>query len=287
MNIDFEYLSRIRTAFSLRTMRKTTNILEGDFRSVYRGRSMEFDELSAYMTGDDVHDIDWKSSSRTGQILVRRYVAERKHYLLFAMDCGVKMLADTSLGEYKKDIACMTFGSAAFLADRAGADFSLIYGHDETIEQDIFRSGMTHLEKLMHVCADAIGRETAADAAALLEYAAEHVKKRTIIVLITDIDGLMRLSERLIEKVLYRHDLMVVNIDDAYLTDIRAFEVESARYADTFMVRSGALKTEEHRLRARMLAEREELLRRMRVGFVTVTKEAEIVDRVIDLFRDR
>ena len=52
MQLDYEYLSRIRRAVSLYTNRKTSNILDGDFHSIHRGRSMEFDDLKTYTFGD-------------------------------------------------------------------------------------------------------------------------------------------------------------------------------------------------------------------------------------------
>ena len=88
MKLDYEYLSRIRRAVALYTKRKTSNILDGDFHSIHRGRSMEFDDLKTYTFGDDVHDIDWKSSSRMGDILVRRYMTDRRHNVMFVVDCG-------------------------------------------------------------------------------------------------------------------------------------------------------------------------------------------------------
>ena len=45
MKIDYEYLSKIRRAVALYTKRKTSNILDGDFHSIHRGRSLEFDDL--------------------------------------------------------------------------------------------------------------------------------------------------------------------------------------------------------------------------------------------------
>ena len=67
MNIDYEYLSKIRRAVALYTNKKTSNILDGDFHSIHKGRSMEFEDLKEYALGDEVHDIDWKSSSRMGK----------------------------------------------------------------------------------------------------------------------------------------------------------------------------------------------------------------------------
>ena len=108
--MNYDYLAKIRGAVTLYTKHKTSNILEGGFRSLYRGRSLEFDDLKEYDFGDNVHDIDWKSSSRSGKILIRRYVAEKKHNVLFVCDSGPKMDAHTSAGCSKTELALMIFG---------------------------------------------------------------------------------------------------------------------------------------------------------------------------------
>ena len=72
-------LSRVKT---INTNRVTSRILDGSYRSIYKGRSMNFEELREYIPGDDVKDIDWKASSRSTKTLVRQYIAERKHNIL-------------------------------------------------------------------------------------------------------------------------------------------------------------------------------------------------------------
>ena len=98
----YDYLDRIRRSVNLSTKRKTSNVLDGSFSSVFRGRSLEFEDLKEYDFGDNVHDIDWKSSSRTGRTLIRRYISEKKHNVLLVGDTGVKMTGHTSGCEQKK-----------------------------------------------------------------------------------------------------------------------------------------------------------------------------------------
>ena len=64
--MDFDYLAKIKSQISIYTRKKTSNILDGEFGSIYRGRSFDFDDLREYVYGDSVRDIDWKSSSKTG-----------------------------------------------------------------------------------------------------------------------------------------------------------------------------------------------------------------------------
>ena len=126
MEIDYDYLIGISKDAVLYTSRKTTNILDGGYNSVYLGKSLDFHDLKEYTPGDDITSIDWKGSSRTGTLLVRRYIAEKKHSVLIIGDTGIKMDADTSKGEHKSDIALMEAGVIDYLLGRQGSDVGFV-----------------------------------------------------------------------------------------------------------------------------------------------------------------
>ena len=74
--MDYEYLSRIRAEIEITSRRKTSNILEGEFTSIYRGRSLDFDDLREYTVGDNVRDPGCRLES--GERLRERRIHYRK-----------------------------------------------------------------------------------------------------------------------------------------------------------------------------------------------------------------
>ena len=90
------YVNKIKGNLSLYTTRKTSNLLDGSYRSIYKGKSMNFDDLREYIPGDNVKDIDWKASSRSKNLLVKQYIAEKKHNVLLVIDTNRKMLGASS-----------------------------------------------------------------------------------------------------------------------------------------------------------------------------------------------
>ena len=66
MNLD--YVSKIKFGLkrykTIATDKTTSRVLDGSYNSIYKGRSMNFDELREYVPGDDIKDIDWKATSR-------------------------------------------------------------------------------------------------------------------------------------------------------------------------------------------------------------------------------
>ena len=57
---------------SLRSSR-TRALLAGPYRSPFRGRGIEFDEVRAYQPGDDARFIDWRVSARRGRVYTKLF----------------------------------------------------------------------------------------------------------------------------------------------------------------------------------------------------------------------
>jgi uncharacterized protein (DUF58 family) len=62
------------------------NVLSGEYRSTFRGRGMEFDQVVKYEFGDDVRDIDWNVTARLGEAYRKKFVEEREVTLLLVFE---------------------------------------------------------------------------------------------------------------------------------------------------------------------------------------------------------
>lgn len=70
----------------IRTNRVVDEITGGAYRSVFKGRGIEFDEVREYTPEDDVRDIDWNVSARMGAPYVKKYMEERELTVLLLVD---------------------------------------------------------------------------------------------------------------------------------------------------------------------------------------------------------
>jgi len=68
-----------------------TNMLAGNFRSVFRGQGMEFEEARHYQWGDDAKSIDWNASTRLGTPFVKVYREERELSVMLLLDTSASM----------------------------------------------------------------------------------------------------------------------------------------------------------------------------------------------------
>jgi uncharacterized protein (DUF58 family) len=79
-----QFLSRKHLPEKLARLRE----LDGQHRSMIRGQGSEFDSLRAYVLGDDVRSIDWRSSARRADVLVRTWRPERDRRIVIVLDTG-------------------------------------------------------------------------------------------------------------------------------------------------------------------------------------------------------
>ncbi len=69
-----------------RARHAVNNIVSGDYRSAFRGRGMEFDQVVKYAWGDDPRDIDWNVTARLGEPYRKRFIEERDLSVIFVFE---------------------------------------------------------------------------------------------------------------------------------------------------------------------------------------------------------
>ncbi|ELV8813040.1 DUF58 domain-containing protein [Vibrio vulnificus] len=86
---DYARLVRLQAqadGFSLLPHLRAGSVLSGRHRSLFRGRGLNFEELRHYQLGDDIRNLDWKVTLRTGKPHVRRYTEEKDRNVLVCVD---------------------------------------------------------------------------------------------------------------------------------------------------------------------------------------------------------
>ena len=193
-----KYITKIKANLSIYTKKKTSNILEGSYNSIYKGKSMNFEDLREYVVGDNVRDIDWKASARSNKILIKQFIAEKKHNVLFILDSGKKMLADTRDLESKKEVALMVTGTIAYLVEKHGDSIGAIYQAKENIKLFPFKTGLYNIEKILNSYEKEIDAKNNLEN--LINYVLKFIRRRMIIFVVTDIDGMSNISEEILRK---------------------------------------------------------------------------------------
>ncbi len=206
--------------------------ISGLHRSPLLGMSVDFAEHRAYMPGDDVRRIDWRLFARTDRLYVKEYEADSNANLHLVLDISKSM--DYGSGALTKlDYARFLAASLAYLATRQRDRIGLITFNDEVV--DTIPTSIRHFQRVLHAL-ESLEARGASDYAAPLERIAENLRRRSLVVLLSDLyDAPERLLSAINPLRSRGNDLIVFHLLDPLelsleLGDARSVEdLESGR----------------------------------------------------------
>lgn len=277
------YVSRIRSKVSIYSKNKTSNLFDGSYKSVYQGSGMDFEHLREYIPGDNIKDIDWKATSRSNRVLVKQYIAEKKHNIMLVFDTGKKMTAGTGAMEIKKNLAVDIGGTIGYLAGINGNNVGAIYNEDGMIRYYQLRAGLINVERILTEYDRCRLEGYNAILEKSLEYIIKYIKKRMIIFVITDEKGLHSISEDTLKKLAFFHDVLFIRLGDAELTQGNAYSVDHDMYVPEYVADNPVLKRAEQEERQRLAEDNQHMLKKYCIVSTKVSCEAEVIDRIVEL----
>lgn len=282
-------LAAVRARIDLPTLRRAAGLLDGRHRSIFSGHGQDFDDQVEYHPGDDVTDIDWKSSARAGHPIIRRFVRESNLSVVFLVDTGRTMAASAASGEPKSDVALLAADVIAFLARQRGDTVGLLAGDAERIQHLTARSGTEHMELLLRVVEKSFDVEgPRADVGRLLDRALTMITRRSLMVLLTDEARPGPEHEDALRRLRTRHEVMVVHVADLLAAgsgpQVTA-DVDTGRTLPAFLRADARLVDEATTAATTRRSEVQSLLRRRGIEGVTMTGTDVVVEQLIDVLR--
>jgi uncharacterized protein (DUF58 family) len=281
-----ELLHRVRTRLAIRAHRKVRGMLDGEYVSLFHGKSLDFDDLRAYIPGDDVKDIDWKATARVGSPLTKRYIATKKHAVLLVVDTGRDFAALAEGGMPKRDIAVLAAGVIGYLAVRHGDHVGLVAGDADSTQYVPLRGTESHLERLLRV----IHSRTSLSAGPSrlidqLDYVRRTFRRRMLLIVIAD-DGAITAGRdeelRLLRRLHAQHEILWITIGDADPTldeyaDRDMIDVADGRELPPFLRRDSVLQAEFATAVATRTAASADLLDRIGISSRRMTSDDDVV----------
>lgn len=126
------YYQQQRKSRAVQGMAK--GMLAGPYRSLIKGRGMEFDEVRHYQAGDDVRAIDWRVTARTGSTHTKVFKEEKERPVLLLVDFSDSMIFGSQLllkSVQAAHLAAQLAWQAKQRGDRIGAVIFNQHQHQE------------------------------------------------------------------------------------------------------------------------------------------------------------
>lgn len=279
------YVTKIRAKVNIYASKKSSNLFDGSYKSIYQGNGMDFENLREYIPGDSIRDIDWKASSRSGKMLVKRYIAEKKHNIMLVFDTGKKMTAHTKKMELKQELAWNVGGILGYLAAKNGDNVGAIYNRNGYIQFHPLRTGMYNIERILTTYDKEHFESYPSDIEKSLEYILKCIRRKMVIFVITDAKGIGDISKSTLKKLTSQHDVLFIEISDADYTDGMSYNIEKDRYIPEFITKNKKLMRMEQEAKQKFIKENEEKLLQYRIVKTNIEGEEDMVVRMIELLQ--
>jgi len=96
-----------------------TTKMVGQYKSVFKGKGLEFADFREYAFGDDASTIDWKASLRANRTLIKEYLEERNVEVFFLVDTSASMVFG-STEKLKNEYVAELVASLSYVMLQAG-----------------------------------------------------------------------------------------------------------------------------------------------------------------------
>lgn len=290
----FNPLEQLPTEARLRRLqliaqRLVDSLLAGNYRSVFRGPGIEFDEVREYVEGDDARLIDWNVSSRLGGAYTKTFREEREMTLFLVVDLsssldfgtGVRTLRETALIAS----ALLTLAAVQNNDKVGGALFT------DRIEAWIAPSkGRSHAMRLLQEIISVRPSGNGSDLASALRSVSESLKRRGVVVVISDFQTAN--YQRELALAAKRHDVIAIRLSDPITEDLPIFSL--VRVADPETGKSLWLNGRSRRFRFEFeqfwRRHRQQWLRECRrrgISAIEIRTIDDVADRLISFFQRR
>ena len=205
-----DLLKKVRK-IEIKTKGLSSHIFSGEYHSTFKGRGMSFSEVREYQYGDDVRNIDWNVTARTGTPHVKIFEEERELTVMLLIDVSGSSFFGT-VNQMKNEILTEICAVLAFSAINNNDKVGVLFFSDRVEKFIPPKKGRQHILRIIRELIDFEPEGQGTDIGEALQYFNNVLKKRCICFVLSDFmasgyEQALRISAR-------RHDLVGVHLSD-------------------------------------------------------------------------
>ncbi len=220
-------------------MRRLDGLLQGDYRTVFRGFGLDLADLREYQLGDDVRYIDWNVTARMQTPYVREYMEDRELTAWFLVDLSPSLDFGT-VQTLKRNLLIDFVTVLARLLTRHGNRVGAILYTDRVEGVIPARGGRIQVLRLINdlLSQPQLKRSPLTDLTALLDAALRTFRRRSLVFVISDFISAPG-WDRPLGALARRHEVLAVRLYDPRemdLPDIGPLVIEDAETGEQLYV---------------------------------------------------
>lgn len=184
-------------------------------KAVRRGEGREFESMRDYVRGDELRHISWTATARRAKLTTRQYQIERDQTIIVALDAG-RLMTGRIGDETKFDTAIHSSLALMSAAARGGDNCGLMVFGRRIKKYLPPKKGVEHIDAVLEALHDLEPELIEPSYARAFQFIAANLKKRTFVVILTDLVDKESSKELLnsLKLLRPRHLPLVVTIGD-------------------------------------------------------------------------
>lgn len=286
--ISKEVLKKIRK-LEIQTKGIVNTLFGGEYQSAFKGRGMEFSEVRAYTYGDDIRQIDWNVTARTGDPFIKVFEEEREQTLMLCVDIS-RSGTFGSKDQSKMDLAIEICAVLAFSAIKNSDKVGLLLFSDRVEKVVPPKKGRTHVLRLIRELYTTEPEGKGTNIADALSYINRLLDRQAIVVLASDFQD--REYEKQLRITNQKHDLVSLIVNDPLedeLPDLGVIPMRDAETGQMKMVNTSSKKVRKaySLYRKNFKQERNEKLLKLKIDAIEVTTNESYVRPLMTFFKRR
>lgn len=286
--ISKEILKKVRK-IEIHTKGMVNNIFGGEYQSAFKGRGMEFSEVRAYTYGDDIRQIDWNVTARTGDPYIKMFEEEREQTLMLCVDISQSGVFG-SQSQSKMELAIEICAVLAFSAIKNSDKVGLVLFTDVIEKVVPPKKGRIHVLRLIRELLTTEPEGTGTDISEALSYVNRLLNRRAIVVMASDFqdkdyDKQLKITNK-------KHDLVSIFINDKLedeLPDLGLIPLKDAETGQEVLVDTSSKKVRQT-YQKRRIEEKKQIRNRflrMKIDTIELHTNESYVQPLMNFFHRR
>jgi uncharacterized protein (DUF58 family) len=283
-----ELLRKLRR-YEIQIRKAINSQMQGDFRSIFKGSGLEFDDVRPYQYGDDIRTIDWNVSAKGHGTFVKTFREEKEQTIFFILDVSASQNIG-SLGKTKADIGKEICGVLALSGAKESSQIGLICYSDEREKFIKPAKGMGQAYEIIHALVHLVPKSTRTNLKKAIAFALNAIRRRSVIIMISDFIDENYTHE--LKSLARRHDLVIIQINDKRETQlpklgiipVRDNETQKTIWVNTSV---GGFRDTIARHQLERKQQLADFSRKHQINFITIGTDEDYVPRLLKLFKIR
>jgi len=209
-----------------------------------RGQGLDFHQLREYRMGDSLRQIDWRSTSRLRKIISKEYQQERDQNIIFLVDSGRRMRTkDGDLSHFDQALNATLLVSHIALKQGDAVGLKVFGGANRFVPP---KKGPSTISTMLNQVYDLQPANKASDIIRAAEELNRSFKKRSLVVIVSNIRAEDKTELTTAVKMLKKHHLVLLtNLKEQALDDCANGELFDMKDALRFSQTMGYLQQRE------------------------------------------